>query len=451
MKRQVFFLSLFLSGIVLISLFLIRQNPLTKDSKSPVALDETITSSEKKTEYNVFGLDTRLAQTTHIIRRNESLSSILRQNGIEASLIRELGNESTDVFNVRRMRAGRPLHLFREKKTEEGLSSLLYVIYEENERDFIRFSLNDPVTVERSKKPVEVKTRLLSGEIQTSLYQTMRDIGAHSELTHRLADVFAWQVDFYRIQKGDHFTVLFEEDWVDGKSTNIGRIKSAFFHHRNKDYYAFHYNQNGLDEYFDEYGNSLRRQFMAAPLNYTRISSRFTNRRFHPVLQRNMPHHGTDYAAPVGTPVRAVGDGVVIAATYGRHNGNYIRIRHNSVYETGYLHLSRFARNIQPGKTVAQGEIIGYVGATGTATGPHLCFRFWKNGQPVDPQRIDLPPADPVHKDHRADFFLKKREYLTKLGKETEFTRQPPLHFALDYGYRGILSSPHQHNGSKDM
>ncbi|MGM0739562.1 MAG: M23 family metallopeptidase [Bacteroidota bacterium] len=171
--------------------------------------------------------------------------------------------------------------------------------------------------------------------------------------------------------------------------------------------------------------------------------ARFSNRRYHPVLKRNIPHHGTDYAAPVGTPIRAVGDGVITAARYGRNNGNYIRIRHNSVYETGYLHMSRFASGMQPGTEVEQGQVIGYVGATGLATGPHLCFRFWQHGQPVDPQRIDLPPAEPIQQKHHGAFAVRKRELLTKLGIEPDTVIVQPAIFAIQIGYNGVLS---EHN-----
>ena len=397
-------------------------------------------NEEPVPDHDIFGIDERLESSTHIIRRNESLSTILRNYGLSHRQISELANAAGDVFNVRRIRAGRPLHLYKQSNENQEEAQTVHIVYEENKTEYVKFDIADSITVSRGAKEVTVQKRIVSGEIRSSLYQTMRQIGAETELTYRLADVFAWQVDFYRIQEGDRFKILYEEHVLEDEVIETGRIKAAVFTHRNQDHYAFHYKQNGLDEYFDENGKSLRRQFMAAPLNYTRISSRFTNNRYHPVLQRNMPHHGTDYAAPVGTPIRAVGDGVVTVARYGRNNGNYVRIRHNSVYETGYLHMSRFAQDINAGTEVEQGQIIGYVGATGLATGPHLCFRFWQNGEPVNPQRIDLPPAEPIKSKHLMAYTDRKIDLLGELDLDPDSIINRPVTIAKNIGYNGVLS-----------
>ncbi|MBP3193591.1 M23 family metallopeptidase [Natronogracilivirga saccharolytica] len=417
----------------------------TSDTAEPVS--EKV---EIQPELDVFGINKELEATTHRIRRNESLSFILRNNGLTPRNVHEIVQASSGIFDVRRIRAGRPLHIYTQSDTTGGAAKPRYIVYEENSTDFIRFELGDSVSVERGSKPQETRTRLVSGEINSSLYQALRSLGVDQQLTHRLAEVYAWQVDFYRIQRGDHFEVYFEEKYVDGQRTGIGRIKAAVFNHRGNNYYAFHYRQNGMDEYYDENGKSMRRQFMAAPLEYNRISSRFSHNRYHPVHRRHMPHYGTDYAAPTGTPIRAVGDGVVTAARYGRNNGNFVRIRHNSIYETGYLHMSRFADGISAGTEVEQGQIIGYVGATGTATGPHLCFRFWKHGEPVDPQRIDLPPADPIQTEHRVAFLSRKEDLLTRMDIDPDTVIQRPFAFAPDIGYSGILSgSPAQEDSTE--
>ena len=402
---------------------------------------------EIKPEINEFGVDDRLDAATHTIKRNESFSTILRRNGLSPRQVHDLNIASEDVFNLRRIRAGRPLHIYTHTAETGEEGKVAYLVYEESRSDFIRYAISDSISATRESREIETRTRLVNGEINGSVYVTMRQLGVNPQLTHRLADVYAWQIDFYRIRPGDSFSVLFEERVLDGEVLEVGRIKAARFTHRDQDYYAFHYRQNEIDEYFDEDGNSLRRQFMAAPLDYTRISSRFTNRRYHPVLQRNMPHHGTDYAAPVGTPIRAVGDGEVTVARYDRNNGNYVRIRHNSVYETGYLHMSRFAEGIGRGTRVEQGQIIGYVGATGLATGPHLCFRFWQHGQPVDPRRIDLPPADPIKTEHRVAFLYRAEELLQGLEIKSDSIIQVPVTFAENIGYSGILSK----NNSGEM
>ena len=418
------------------------QNDVPLASEDLLILEEPV--------LDVFGIDESFVVQTHYIKRNETLSMILGRYGLSPNRIHELSRASADEFDVRRILARQPLHIYTYTESPGEEEQVGFLVYEINPVEFVRFQIKDSIYVERGSKPVQIRERLVSGVITSSLYQTMNEIGVDAQLTHRLADVFAWQVDFHRIQHGDHFQVLFEEKIIGDQVIEIGQIRAAIFTHRNQNYYAFHYKQNGLDEYFDENGNSLRRQFMAAPLDYTRISSRFSNRRYHPVLKRNIPHHGTDYAAPVGTPIRAVGDGIVTAAAYGRNNGNYVRIRHNSVYETGYLHMSRFAQGIRAGTEVKQGQIIGYVGATGLATGPHLCFRFWKHGQPVDPRRIDLPPADPIQSEHRLAFQNRKRELLTRLEIDPDNVIQSPAIFAIDIGYSGILNNLNNHSNIDD-
>lgn len=390
---------------------------------------------------DVFGVDTSLNMETHVIRRNESLSQILGSRGFSGAQINALSHASSGIFDVRRIRAGRPLHLYTAANPSGDHQTITTLVYEESRTDFVRFEMGDSIAVVRDIRAIETRPRMVQGEIKSSLYEALRELDVDRQLTMRLADVFAWQVDFYRIQRGDHFQVLFEEQFIDDERVGVGRIKAALFNHRNEDYYAFHYVQNGINEYFDEYGNSMRRQFMAAPLDYTRISSRFSHSRFHPVLGRHMPHHGTDYAAPVGTPIRAVGDGVITTARYDRNNGNYVRIRHNSIYETGYLHMSRFADGIKSGVQVQQGQIIGYVGATGLATGPHLCFRFWQHGRPVDPHRIDLPPADPIHPEHLLTFAERRNRFIEEMGLQDRLSLEPPIQFAGNIGYSGFLNS----------
>ena len=232
-----------------------------------------------------------------------------------------------------------------------------------------------------------------------------------------LAELFAWQVDFHRIQQGDAFRVLYEEQLVEGEPFGAGRILGARFNHRGEDHYAIAFEMDGRTAYFDEEGQSLRKLLLKSPLKFSRISSRYSTRRFHPVQKRYKAHLGTDYAAPTGTPVLAVGDGVVLEAKRKKHNGNYVKIRHNATYTTGYLHLSRFADGMKPGKVVRQGEVIGYVGSTGLATGPHVCYRFWKKGQQVDPLKEALPPSAPVPDAYRDAFESARDQVLPRLKK----------------------------------
>jgi murein DD-endopeptidase MepM/ murein hydrolase activator NlpD len=214
----------------------------------------------------------------------------------------------------------------------------------------------------------------------------------------------AWQVDFQRLSRGDRFKIIYEESVVENRPIAIGAIKALYFEHRLRPYYAFPYDQGSGVDYFDEGGNSLRKALLRYPIEFTRISSRYSGRRFHPVEKKYKPHLGTDFAAPTGTPIRSVGDGTVLEAWYSRGNGNYVKIRHNSTYTTQYLHMSKIESGIRPGVRVKQGQVIGRVGSTGLATGPHLCYRFWKNGRQVDALRVALPPSEPIHSGHKDAF-----------------------------------------------
>jgi murein DD-endopeptidase MepM/ murein hydrolase activator NlpD len=231
-----------------------------------------------------------------------------------------------------------------------------------------------------------------------------------------LVDVYAWQIDFFRIQKGDWFKVIYEEKLVDGQPVGVGKILAVQFKHEGRQFQAYYFDQGSGTDYFDEEGNSLRKAFLKAPLNFTRISSRYTPRRFHPVQKRWKAHLGTDYAAPTGTPIQTVGDGVVVEAGYNSGNGNYVKVKHNGTYTTQYLHMSRIAKGMRKGAHVKQGQTIGFVGSTGLATGPHLCFRFWKNGKQVDALKVEIPPSEPIESEHLDTFNQVKERYAQRLA-----------------------------------
>ena len=228
-----------------------------------------------------------------------------------------------------------------------------------------------------------------------------------------MVDIFAWQIDFFRINPGDHYEILYTEEIIDSVVVGISNVKAARFTHNEKDFYAFSYNQGLGNDYFDENGKSLRKTFLRSPLNFYRKSSRYRKKRFHPVLKRYRDHLGTDYAAPRGTPIMTVADGKIIEARYGRNNGYFVKVKHNNIYSTQYLHMSKFAKGIKPGKNVRQGDIIGYVGSTGLATGPHVCYRFWRNGKQVDPyKQNDLPDGEPILAQHLSAYNYVKEKYL---------------------------------------
>lgn len=334
------------------------------------------------------------------IRRNETFAKILADYDVPYGDAVRLASLSEPVLDVRHLRAGKALRIYQDSASQ----AVRYLVYEKDPVEYVVFDLQDSLKVYAKRRDVDVRERLVRGTIDGSLYGALTDQGADAALVERLAELFGWQIDFHRIQKGDQFQLLYEEEFADGKVVGTGQILGARFRHQGRDHYAFAFETGGQTAYFDENGESLRKLLLKSPLKYSRISSRYSTRRFHPVQKRYKPHLGTDYAASTGTPVRAVGDGVVLEAQRKRHNGNYVKLRHNATYTTGYLHLSRFAKGIKPGALVRQGDVIGYVGSTGLSTGPHLCYRFWKNGKQVDPLQEELPPSAPVPEAYRAAF-----------------------------------------------
>ena len=350
---------------------------------------------------------------TKKIKWGESFSDILFKSGIDNKIIFDAINKSKNIFNLKTLKKGKEYKLlsYVDKKKPA------YFIYEPDLFSAIVYSLQDSIFVDKRIKPIHLKEKVVYGSIESSLYETIEKNKFPLDLVYLLVDVFAWQVDFYKINKGDKFKVVYLEEIIDNKVIGIKEIKAAYFYHDNKDYYAFKYDQGKGIDYFDEKGNNLRKTFLRSPLNFSRISSRYSKKRFHPVLKRYKSHLGTDYAAPRGTPIRTVADGIVTEAKRNRGNGIYVKIKHNNKYSTQYLHMSKFAKKIKKGVRVAQGQTIGYVGSTGLATGPHVCFRFWKNGIQVDPyKQNDLPPGESISKIHHDTFEYIRIKYLEKMN-----------------------------------
>ncbi len=336
-----------------------------------------------------------------VIKRNENLSEILSRYNISPQTIAEIGNLPRDSFNVRRLQSRKPYTLIHEN---DSLKTARAFIYHPNPIDFMMLKFDDNVKVHVGRNKVDTIRELAIGIIETSLYNSIMEAGGSPMLVNELADVYAWEIDFFGLQKGDAFKVIYERFEVNGQDASMGKIIGSWFRHEGKPHYAVLYDQGDGKEYFDEEGKSLRKTFLKAPLRFSRISSRFSRSRLHPVLKIRRPHTGVDYAAPRGTPVVAVGDGTVIMAAYKGGGGNSVKVKHNGNYTTGYLHLSRYGKGIKKGVKVTQGQVIGYVGSTGLSTGPHLDFRFWKNGKAVDPLKIDPPSANPIKEDHWAPY-----------------------------------------------
>lgn len=350
-----------------------------------------------------------------VIGRNELLSNILIRNGVSAQTIHYLDRQSESTWSVRKIQAGKPYHIIRDR---DSLASARYFVYDISKVDYVVYSLTDSIYSYLGAIPTDTLRRFISGCIQSSLWNAMMDQGAAPELAGMLSDVYSWTIDFFGIQQRDSFCVYFEEIYADTVLVGTGNILAANFITGGKDHLAFRYRyREDRGEFFDENGTSLRRAFLKAPLSYSRISSRFSNARLHPIKKIVRAHHGVDYAAPSGTPVYSVGDGVVTAKAWdNKGGGNYIKIKHNSTYTTEYMHLRGFASGIQVGTHVKQGQLIGYVGMTGTATGPHLDYRVFKNGTAIDPLRMDLPAVDPIKKEDMHEYLTTVRDNMKKIG-----------------------------------
>ncbi|SHM39531.1 Peptidase family M23 [Cyclobacterium lianum] len=348
--------------------------------------------------------------TEGIVKRNQTLSAILAPFNVPYQIIDEIARKSAEIFDVRKIAFNKKYTVLTPK---DSLAAQFF-IYEPNPTEFVVFKLDQP-EIYKESKPMEIKNREIGGTISSSLYVNMTNLGLGPDLIDQFADLYGWVVDFQRLQKGDKFKVVFKEQLVENKTVGIEDIEAAYFEHMGQGYHAIPFEQNGIISYFDEEGNSLKKAFLRDPLKFTRISSRYSLSRFHPVQKRYKAHLGTDYAAPRGTEIRSVGDGTVLEAGYSGGNGNYVKIKHNGTYSTQYLHMSRIGKGIKRGTRVKQGQVIGYVGSTGLATGPHLCFRFWKHGKQVDWLREDIPPAEPIAKENQQAFEKVKREKLAKL------------------------------------
>jgi len=335
------------------------------------------------------------------IKRNQRLGDILSPYNVSAQLIHQISQLSKNIFDVRKIATDKKYTLILSQDSAKTAKAL---VYEPNNIDYVVFNLEDSLSVNVYKREVITVEKSITGEIKTNLSATIDEMGISHELTNKFVDIFGWKVDFQRLQKGDKFKLIYEENQVEGNYVGIKKITGIYFEHYGKTFYAFPYDQGDGIAFFDEEGNSLRKALLRYPIEFTRISSRYNLSRFHPVRKVWKAHLGTDFAAPTGTPIRSVGDGIVEEAQYKSNNGNYVKIRHNATYTTQYLHMSRIAQGVRAGTRVSQGQTIGFVGSTGLATGPHLCYRFWKNGVQVDALAVDLPPSAPVKKENREAF-----------------------------------------------
>lgn len=378
------------------------KNDIYADNLTGAAFEEI---KEELTLFNIPKSDYTIIQDT--VKKGWSWGDVFLPFGISQVTINKVAEiAKNEPIGLNYIVAGKPFNVFTS--TKDTLNKTAYIVYEPDPYSFITFDFtSDSVKISKSNKPVKYIKKTVYGEIEPgsnlslALNKKLNNYAVTAELAEAIEGVYAWSIDFFKLQVGDQFVVNYEEKQIDGQPFGIGKIDAIWFNHSKKGSYAFYYMTDSTEQqggYYDETGLEKKRPFLMSPVKFARITSGYSKKRFHPVYKHNRPHLGTDYAAPTGTPILATADGTVTKATRGRANGIFVKLRHNSVYETQYLHMSKIAAGIKPGKRVQQGDVIGYVGSTGAATGPHVCYRFWKNGKQVNHRAESFPNSEPMDK-----------------------------------------------------
>ena len=378
-------------------------------------------SKEKEAEKEpniIFGIDAdNYTVERKTVERGESWSKILGHYDIGTQKVLRLDQLTKEICPLRTIRLGSRYTTFTRR--DSTAVKLDYLVYEKSLVDYVVFAfVGDSVAVREGQREVEIRRKKSSATISTSLWGAIMEANLPYSLAAEMEEIYQWTVDFFGIQVGDHFTVIYDEKFIDTLSVGVGRIWGAKFTHRGKEIYAIPFEQGGRLQYWEVDGGSLRKQLLKAPLKFTRISSKFSHARFHPVLKKYRPHHGVDYAAPSGTPVRAVADGVVTKKSYDKSAGNMLKIKHPGNLSSGYLHLRGFAKGIKVGARVSQGQVIGYVGNTGRSTGPHLDFRLWKGSTPINPLKVPQKPSEPISKENFEKFERVRFRVMAELNGE---------------------------------
>lgn len=348
------------------------------------------------------------------MKNGDNPASIFANLSFSAMKADSITKASANILDPTKLRAGMHYYTFT---TQDSIADIRYIAFAKSLTDYAVIDLTgDTILAYDFSKPITLKQKYVADTLNSSLWNVIKASGADPLLALRIADVYAWQIDFFDVKEGDAFQVLYNVAYIDDTTAlNITSIEGAIFTHQGKDFVAIPFTQDSVFEYFDQEGNSLRKAFLKAPLDFFRITSRFTNSRFHPILKRYRAHHGVDYAAPIGTEVKSIGAGTILSKGYAGGGGHSLKVKHNSVYTTVYMHLSRYAKGIEAGSHVQQGQVIGYVGSSGLSTGPHLDFRVYKNGQPINPLQMEAPPSLPVKPELRDSFALVKQTVLAEL------------------------------------
>lgn len=368
-----------------------------KDPKKGIIEQEiAIVEPEEISEFG-FNLNDYIVKRD-TIQKGDSFSEILQRNSIGFSQIFQIAEKTKDTFDIRRLQVGKPYTLLCTKG--DSLEKPKCFIYQPNKEEYVVINFQDSIHAYKSRKPIKYIEKTATGVIENNISQTLQEKGLSQKLSYKMADdIYAWTIDFRRLQKGDRFKVIYTDKYIDDTIyAGVGEIKAAYFEHNNDTLYAFQFQTDsikGITDYFNENAKNLRRAFLKAPVSFSRISSRYNlKRRIAHYGYRVKAHRGTDFAAPNGTPIMATANGTVTRSGYNKGNGKFVKVRHNATYETQYLHMSK--RKAKVGQFVKQGEVIGYVGSTGSSSGNHVCYRFWKNGREVDPFKQKLPEAEPI-------------------------------------------------------
>ena len=404
-------------GIVLMGVALLFILSNINNEKTTKEIDEVVPKVIEP-EYAYGILVDSFNVTKGVVKQGQTLGEILYANHIDHPQISEIVNKSKGIFDVRRVNAGKEFTIIC---VDDSTEKACYFIYQEDPTNYVVMDLTNEIDVYRGKKEVTTKVNVAYGDINSSLWLTIKEQDLSPKIAAELSTIYAWTIDFFKIQKGDAFKVYYENKYIDDEYIGIGRILASEFTHKGQNFYSFYYRENeNLGDYFDEKGRTLRKAFLKAPVDYKRISSRYSKRRKHPVTGRWKGHFGTDYAADRGTPIVTTANGTIVSASYTKNNGNFVKVRHNGTYTTQYLHMSKIKPGIRKGVYVKQGETIGYVGSTGLATGPHVCYRFWVNGKQVDPYKQDLPPGDPIKEENREVYMIAKDSLMQILLSKEE-------------------------------
>ncbi|MFZ1749332.1 MAG: peptidoglycan DD-metalloendopeptidase family protein [Saprospiraceae bacterium] len=398
-------------SLIIASLLIIGYH---SESKAPTDDPKEENQIVKASEYQFgFNLDS-VHIANNIVRKNDFFGDILRSNGLTTNLIMLLEHEAKDIFNIRNIQVGAKYHVVRKHECDD---TPIAIVYEPDKYKYILYELKDEVKVRLVEKNVEVCEQTSYGKIESTLWGALQSQNIDPTIIDLMEDALSSSVDFYHTRKGDEFKLIYENKYIDGELVGMGKLIAACYINDNGANYSMLFKSKDGEGYFDVEGRPAKKAFLKAPVKFSRISSNYNLRRFHPIKGKTIPHLGTDYAAPYGTEIRTVSDGVVIAASYTGGNGNFVKVKHDNVYETQYLHMSRFAKGIRPGTRVKQGQTIGYVGATGLATGPHVCFRFWKNGRQVNHLKEKLPVAQPMNMTELPAFFEYRDKMLLKFNE----------------------------------